>query len=455
MSQFIRLGSNLILAWLLTPDAFGMAALSFTLFYGLVLMSDVGAGAMIIRSKRAHDPVFYNTVWTFQIAQGLFLFVVCLMLAEPFAEFYGQPDLYYMVILGGTGLFVQGLRSTWWVGLQRDMRIKKLTLYEFVAQVLGVSSTIAYAVISPEAVAMVVGFCVTVSVTTLISHVAHGEEIKNRLCWNRVSFSEIFNFGKWVFVSSTFSFLAQKSDRLVLGKLSSVEMLGVYHVAMMLAELPRFIIQMASAKLLYPMFSHFARENVDELRTNFFKVRNVILPVMLLLCLAIVFLADPFFFYFYKDSFHQAMWIAPCLVLMLWFEILIGTVDRVLLALGDSKILANVWILIFPIKLVGACLGYYYFDLIGFIGGLAVGSIVGYIRLALAAKKIGFNVLHQDFKYTLLLLALTMGYFSLKWWLGVHSNEVSLWLSGLCFATLGLCGGKIIFSRIKNLAQKE
>ena len=117
-SQLMRLGSNLILAWLLTPDAFGMAALSFTLFTGLVLMSDIGTGATLIRSKRADDPVFYNTVWTIQLIQGFLLFVLCLILAKPFSEFYNEPELYYLVLLGGSGLLIQGLRSTSWYALQ-------------------------------------------------------------------------------------------------------------------------------------------------------------------------------------------------------------------------------------------------------------------------------------------------------------------------------------------------
>ena len=47
-----RLASNLVLAWLLTPADFGLAAIIFVILIGMGLLSDVGIDASIIRSKR-------------------------------------------------------------------------------------------------------------------------------------------------------------------------------------------------------------------------------------------------------------------------------------------------------------------------------------------------------------------------------------------------------------------
>ena len=451
VGQFIRLGSNLILAWLLTPDAFGLAALAMTLFTGLVLMSDLGTGASLIRSKHADSPPFYNTVFTIQFGQGALLFLVCLLLASPMAGFYDEPALQDMIMFGGFGLFLQGSRSTSWPLLQRDMRIKRLTVYGMITQLTGVSATIAYAFFYPEPLALIIGFVVSAFVATLISHLLHRHEIRNRLSWDASSFHEIFHFGKWIFISSILNFLSQRSDRFILGKLSSVETLGVYHVAMMLADLPRFAVHLISERLLYPTFAHYAKEDVVLLNKKILQIRSVLLPAMWVSSLIVIVLADPFFFYLYKDSYHDAMWIAPCLVLMLWYSILINAMDRIPVALGDSKLLAKMWTLILPVKVVCAYAGYLYFGLAGFIAGLTLGSFAGYLRLTLAARKIGLNFLKQDCKYTITLLLVTALYFYLKVWMRIPLGEINIWLSTMAFLVISLCGGGIVVFRIKKL----
>jgi len=447
----VRLGSNLILAWLLTPDAFGLAALAVTLFTGLVLMSDLGTGVSLVRSKHADSPAFYNTVFTIQFSQGALLFLICLLLASPMARFYGEPALEDMIMFGGFGLFLQGSRSTSWLLLQRDMRIKRLTVYGMITQLTSVSATIAYAFFYPEPLALIIGFVVSAFVTTLISHLLHQHEVRNRLSWDASSFNEIFHFGKWIFISSIFNFLSQRSDRFILGKLSSIETLGVYHVAMMLADLPRFAVHLISERLLYPTFAHYAKEDVAQLQKKILQIRSVLLPAMLVSSLIVIVLADPFFFYLYKGSYHDAMWIAPCLVLMLWYNVLINAMDRIPVALGDSKLLANIWALILPVKVVCAYAGYLYFGLTGFIAGLALGSFAGYLRLTVAARKIGLNFLYQDCKYTILLLMTTAFYFALKKWMNIPLGEINIWLSTMTFLVISLCGGGIVVSRIKKL----
>ena len=69
-SQIIRLGSNLVLARLLFPEAFGIMSLVTVVMQGLTMISDLGVGPSIIHSKRGDDPNFLNTAWTIQVIRG-------------------------------------------------------------------------------------------------------------------------------------------------------------------------------------------------------------------------------------------------------------------------------------------------------------------------------------------------------------------------------------------------
>jgi O-antigen/teichoic acid export membrane protein len=62
----------------------------------------------------------------------------------------------------------------------------------------------------------------------------------SRLIWNQEVVKEILSFGKWIFVSTALTFFAEQADRLM-GKLLTLDVLGVYGVALTLADIPRSI----------------------------------------------------------------------------------------------------------------------------------------------------------------------------------------------------------------------
>jgi len=85
---------------------------------------------------------------------------------------------------------------------------------------------------------------------------------------------------------------------------------------------------------------------------------------------------------------------------------------------------------------------------------LALGSLVGYLRMTVAARKIGLNLFNQDCKYTITLLLATGLYFYLKVWMRIPSGEINIWLSAAAFLVIGLCGGIVVVSRIKKLVRQ-
>ena len=62
------------------------------------------------------------------------------------------------------------------------------------------------------------------------------------------------HFGKWILIGTALTFLATQSDRLILGKLVSIETLGVYGIAFALSDLPRQIIMMFCTRVGYPVY---------------------------------------------------------------------------------------------------------------------------------------------------------------------------------------------------------
>ena len=79
--QLLRLIRNLILTRLLQPEAFGLVAAVNTLYFGLVMFSDLGVWQSVIRSEHSEDPRFLGTAWSVQLLRGTLLFFIVLAIA--------------------------------------------------------------------------------------------------------------------------------------------------------------------------------------------------------------------------------------------------------------------------------------------------------------------------------------------------------------------------------------
>ena len=226
-SQFLRLGSNLILTRLLYPAVFGQMALVFIFITGLQMFSDVGTGPAIVQSPREDDPDFLNTAWTIQCGRGALLWLGSCLIAWPAAEFYAQPMLAWLIPAAGLTALIAGFEATSVHTLQRHLDLRRLTIAELLTQVIGMVGTVALAVLDlwwlgtdhPSAVWAIVGGSLISSAGKVMLSRAYLPGIRNRFCLHRESAAKLFGFGRWIFVSTLLTFLAGQSDRLIFGKL--------------------------------------------------------------------------------------------------------------------------------------------------------------------------------------------------------------------------------------------
>ncbi|MGV6857636.1 MAG: oligosaccharide flippase family protein [bacterium] len=414
-SMATRFGSNLIFAWMLAPEAFGVVALVNVFATGLLLFTDIGFEDSIVRSPRGDERRFRNTVWTMQIIRGVVLWLICMAFAYPLSQLYDEPQLMPLIAATAFALLFVGFQSTSLGYMRRHLQVITLAKLDLAAQVLGVIVGVIWAYYSPTAWALIVAMLTGWIVKMVVSHILDKQAGHDWFGWDWDAFHEIFKMGKWIFVSTMFMFLAMQSDRLFLGKLISIEMLGIYHVAISLAQIPELIVMQLSGKIIFPMLSHFAREDVDKVKHQLLGLRGNILPVALFMTLSLIVLAELFFGVLYKEAYHDAKWITPMLAGMFWISILQETVIRTSLAMGSFSVPAYTNIVAFFARIGLALLGFHFYELPGFIIGLILGSICGYGVVLTWLSRKNISTLRQDLGYTSLLLLVSGLYYGVRY----------------------------------------
>lgn len=335
-SQALRLGGNLIMTRLLLPDAFGMMALIAILMQGLAMFSDVGIGPNIIRHKQGNKPEFLNTAWTIQVVRGGALWICTGIIAIPIASFYNEPQLAKLIPVAGLTALFAGFNSTALITENRSLRLKRIAALEVFGQAVGLGIMIVWALISASVWALVFGGLAAGLLRTILSHLVFAGP-KNRFYWDKDVAREMVRFGKWIFLSSGFTFIAMTIDRFVVGKLVSLELLGIYHIGWIWAQLPSRIIERWSSIVFFPLVAEAIRESDQNAINTVLQYRRRTLLVGMAIIAGIVIGIPHMISVFYLPIYHGAGAIAAIIAIGVWINTLAMMYNSILIANGSPQ----------------------------------------------------------------------------------------------------------------------
>lgn len=405
ISQILRFGSNLVLTRLLFPEVFGLMSLAYVFITGLHLFSDLGIHTSLIQNKRGDEPDFLNTAWTLQIIRSVGLWLCCVIIAIPAATFYKEPQLAWVLPIAGLGTLIAGFNSTGLASLTRKLAVKQVLIYELGGQIVGIGVMLIWAWFERSVWALLVGTLAASIVQLVWSHVISPDSL-NRLVLEKKAVGEIFSFGKWIFLSTALTFFAMQSDRLILGKLLGLQLLGVYGIALTLAEVPKQVTLAVSGKVVFPMFSRFASLPRSEFRD---KIRRGRLPILLVtaptLAVMISF-GDILITTLYDYRYANAAWMIPLLALGIWPLILTITIEGALFAMGNPT--PSTWgnFYSFLALASGIWVGFHLFGMVGAVAAVPLSNIPFYAAVSYGLRHEKIDCFDQDGYATVLLLAL-------------------------------------------------
>ncbi|MBF2072758.1 MAG: oligosaccharide flippase family protein [Synechococcales cyanobacterium C42_A2020_086] len=404
-SQILRFIGNLILTRLLVPELFGLMALVYTFITGLNLFSDIGIRPSIIQNQRGDDPVFLNTAWTLQVIRGWILWFCCFLVALPVSRFYEEPRLLWLLPLVGATAAIEGFSSTALATLSRNVAVAKLTVFEVGVQVASLLVTVLWAYFDRSIWALV-GGSLFASLFRVIWSYQIEPGVSNRFAWDKSALTDLTQFGRWIFLSTAMTFLATQADRLILGKLFSLDMLGVYTVAFAFADLPNAIITQINGKVIFPIVSRRADLPRHSLRQKILQKR---LPLLLGLAILIALLSsfgDVLIHTLYDTRYRDAAWMLSILVLGIWFLAISRTIHSSLLAVGKPIYGAFGFMLKFLYLLGAVPLGFAQFGAVGAIVAMAFSDLPFYSVISYGAWREKLATTRQDILVTLLLIGL-------------------------------------------------
>jgi O-antigen/teichoic acid export membrane protein len=279
----LRLGSSLVITRLLAPEIFGVMAVVTAMAVIATLLSDIGIRQAVVHSPHGDEALMLNTAWSMQIARGIVIWLSCCLCAVgllvagrfgwlPEGSVYASAQLPWVLVLASLTAVIQGGETTKRFTADRRIEQGRIALIELGCLMITIAITLIGAYLTRSIYAIVLGNLVGAACSTALGHLLlHGHH--NRLAWHREHARAIFDYGKWVLLSSLLFVLAYNGDKLLLALWVTPAVLGCYAIAQNLAQ----VLESASGKVFTnvasPAFGDVMRNNPSRMREVYLRLR--------------------------------------------------------------------------------------------------------------------------------------------------------------------------------------
>ena len=203
LERFIGRGISLVisvvLARLLTPDDYGLIALT-TVFTNLSeILIDAGFGTALIRKKEADDEDF-ACVFTISCGISAVLYVILFFVAPFVSGYYERPELIAVLRVMSLVLFIQAFASTRNAFVNRNMQFKLLMKCNMVAAVISGAAGITMAYLGMGVWALVLQRLLQQLIITVLLFIK--VKWKPKLKFDSEKFKNLFGFSEGVIGAS-------------------------------------------------------------------------------------------------------------------------------------------------------------------------------------------------------------------------------------------------------------
>ncbi len=252
----LGLFSTLILVRLLSPEDFGIVALS-SLVIGFFEVLGASGKIKYIIKKNNVSTADLNCAWTLNLLLRFTLTLVVFLSAPLFAAHLNEPKLILVLRCTCLILIIDSFKN---IGLALElkaMNFKSTTQINVFSKLIAFIVTLSLAFHLKSYWALIIGTIVLKLCELAGSYILHSFRPKLSL----TKITEQWSFSKWIFLTSISGFLRARLDILLLGANLGVKETGLYSVAEEFSVLPETEIIAPAMQPLYSVFSSMLNDH--------------------------------------------------------------------------------------------------------------------------------------------------------------------------------------------------
>ncbi|GAB1543638.1 oligosaccharide flippase family protein [Scytonema sp. NUACC21] len=371
-TRFLALVSNLLLARLLLPSEFGVISTAY-IFWAFGNLFNQGTSGSFIVYKGVEDKRYLDTTYTISLGIGALLAVILGIISPIAANYYGVPNLVWILVIFGLNLILSSFQSVQEGVLRRRMQYRELATANSIASLMRVFVTIGSALLGCSYWSFVIGDTVFWLIGCILMHRYAKLNFQLRIYpevrWEVLSYclgNTGFSLGYYVIYNC---------DNFVISILLGTTSLAFYNLAYQLTMAVTTILAQAMSQVGMSVFAQLPDDEQESALVKVIEQTSFFATPLYALFFLIV---DPQTISFLFGS-H---WIPVCTVIpgLLFFaysRLINGQLFSMLSAKGRSGVNAKLSLCIAPVAVLSFAIGAKIQGIVGV--SVAVAVVLGII----------------------------------------------------------------------------
>ncbi|WP_242919258.1 lipopolysaccharide biosynthesis protein [Pontibacter liquoris] len=389
VTQLIFVWFGIYLARLLGPEAYGLVGM-ITIFSGFAnLFVDFGFSSAIIYDQNLTVKKTSSVFW-FNLAIGLFVYLLFFVLSPFIAEFYNEPKLIILTRVVTLSLIINSLAGIPNTLLSKNIDFKLKIVAAWIATFLsyGVAFYMAYNNWGVWSL-VIQGIISSVINLIFVWRIAKWRPLFY-FSWSEIS--GLFNYGSGIVGTNMLGYLTRNLDNLLIGKFLGNASLGIYTRSYNLMMLPISNVTSVFSKVLFPAFSVIQGDK-EKIAFHYLKVIKFIALVTFPLMVGLFTVADEFVLLILGAKWRDAIPIIKMLSILGAAQSVLSLNGVIYNATGNAgkafRVTLYLNIILIPAWILGLYLGeleglVFAYLLIGTIGAIPILNVaINIINLSL------------------------------------------------------------------------
>ena len=268
--------TSMVLARLLTPEAFGVVATITMIVSFAEIFTDAGFQKYIIQHEftdaKDRDECTNVAFWS-NMVLSFILWGIIAILDEPLATLVGNPGLGHVITIASISLPLQAFSSIQMANYKRDLDFRTLFKARLVGVLVPLFVTIPLAIFMHSFWALVIG-TIAVSVANAIV-LTIWSKWKPRLYFSWRKLRDMLSFTIWSMVESISIWLTNYIDIFIVGICLCPYYLGLYKTSMTTVAQITTLITAATTPVLFSSLSRL-QDNREEFEHLFFRFQKLV-----------------------------------------------------------------------------------------------------------------------------------------------------------------------------------
>lgn len=273
----IKIGVMIVLARLLTPEAFGLAG-AVNVVLAFKAFSQLGIGPAVVQRPELRD-AHIRSGFAFSVFLGLVFGGLVVAGSGVIADFFRMPDLQTIVAVAALYFPIAGVSIVSEALLARDLRFKTLATADMISFVIGYGVTgVVLALLGWGVWSLLVAELAQVALRSTILVFARRPLVA--LAPRAQELKELLAYGSGQSLAGLASFTALQVDKFVVGRWMGAEALGLYGRAYQFLTLPSTMFGSVVDRVLFPSMASVQHDR-ERLERAFMRAIAIVAMVTL------------------------------------------------------------------------------------------------------------------------------------------------------------------------------